>query len=63
VVIGNAGAVRARSIVLYPIGVRHAAQRLAAQFGFLSALRTGRGGVTVILGSDATALVKRRAAS
>jgi hypothetical protein len=63
VVIGNAAAVRARSIVLYPAHFRAAAQRLALQLGFRSAARAGTGGVTVLLGSDAAALVKRRAAS
>ena len=63
VVIGNAPAVRARSIVLYPAHFRAAAQRLASQLGFRSAARAGTGGVTVLLGSDAAALVKRRAAS
>ena len=63
VVIGNAGAVRARSIVLYPASIRQAGQRLAAQLGFRSAVRAGRGEVTVILGSDAAGLAKRRAAT
>jgi hypothetical protein len=64
VAIGNASAVRARSIILYPAHFRAAAQRLASQLGFRSAARAGTtGGVTVLLGSDATALVKRRAAS
>jgi hypothetical protein len=63
IVIGNAAALRVRSIVLYPANVRLAAQRLAAQLGFPSALRAGKGEVTILLGSDAAAAVRRRAAT
>ena len=63
VTIGNAAAIRARSIVLYPAALRAAARRLAAQLGLRSAPRAGRGEVTVLLGRDATLLVRRRGAS
>ena len=60
VVIGNAPSTRMRSIVLYPAKDRPAAQRLAAQLGFASALRPRSREVTVLLGRDATALVRKR---
>ena len=60
VVIGNAPATRMRSIVLYPAKARPAAQRLAAQLGFASALRPRSREVTVILGRDASALARKR---
>lgn len=61
VVIGNAPAVRTRSLVLYPAGARHAAQQLAAQLGFASALRSNSREVTVLLGRDALRMRRKRA--
>lgn len=51
--IGNADAVRSRSVVLYPADKRWLAQRLAGQFGFALAPRSSAGQITVLLGSDA----------
>jgi hypothetical protein len=53
VAIGDAPAVRARSIIYYPAEQRAVAQRLAAQFGFAMALRQNGRKVTVLLGRDA----------
>jgi hypothetical protein len=53
VAIGNAPAVRSRSIILYPASQRALAQRLAAHFGFAMAVRHGGPKVTVLLGRDA----------
>lgn len=61
VAIGNASTVHKRSVVYYPASARPVAQRLAAQLGFASALRAGSGDVTVLLGRDAAALVRKRA--
>lgn len=59
--IGNALAVRTRSVVLYPSNARLTAQRLAAQLGFVSALRASSREVTVLLGRDAAVLARKRA--
>lgn len=53
VAIGDAPAVRARSIIFYPAEQRALAQRLASHFGFAMALRQGGRKVTVLLGRDA----------
>ena len=58
IAIGDAGAVRARSIVLYPNHRRATSLSLARQFGFQSAPRASGREITVLLGRDA---VKRRA--
>jgi hypothetical protein len=60
IVIGDALAVRRRSIVFYPNNARLAAKRLAAQLGFVSVLRPGSRQVTVLLGRDAAALTRKR---
>lgn len=51
--IGNAQAVRDRSIIFYPAGRRRTAQTLSRQFGFAIAQRTGSRHITVLLGRDA----------
>ena len=51
--IGNANAMRSRSLILYPAGKRQFAQRLSAQFGFPLARRASGAHVTVLLGTDA----------
>jgi hypothetical protein len=60
VIIGNAPAARTRSLILYPAEARPAARRLAAQLGFASALRAGSRQVTVLLGRDASRLMRKR---
>jgi hypothetical protein len=52
-VIGDAPATRARSVIYYPASKRVLAQRLAAQFGFAMAPRATGTQITVLLGSDA----------
>ena len=62
--IGDARAVRNRSVVYYPATQRILAQRLAGQFGFALAPMAFGSQITVILGSDAArhpALRARRA--
>lgn len=62
--IGNAGATRTRSVILYPAAQRAAAQRLSAQFGFPLSRRASGSHIVVLLGSDAArlrALQPRRA--
>jgi hypothetical protein len=62
--IGDARAMRTRSVVYYPAAQRVLAQRLAAQFGFALATRSSGSQITVLLGSDAArhpALRSRRA--
>jgi hypothetical protein len=51
--IGDAPAVRMRSIILYPADRRRIAERLSAQFGFAIAQRPGARQVTILLGRDA----------
>lgn len=62
ITIGDAPAVRRRSLILYPLEQRAAAERLAAQFGFALAASTRIKGVTIYLGRDAAALDASRAA-
>ena len=50
--IGDAKAVRARSIIFYPTGQRTVAQQLSARFGFDIAPAKGLREVTVFLGRD-----------
>jgi hypothetical protein len=57
--IGNADAIRARSLVLYPAHRRSTALSLARQFGFASAQRASGKDITVLLGRDAAPLVRR----
>ncbi|HET7708022.1 MAG TPA: LytR C-terminal domain-containing protein [Sphingomicrobium sp.] len=57
--IGNAGAVRARSLVLYPAHRRTIALSLARQFGFAAARTTNGNQITVLLGRDAVTMVRR----
>jgi hypothetical protein len=62
--IGDARAIRARSMIYYPASQRALAQRLSAQFGFALAPRTSGAQITVLLGTDAArhpALKPRRA--
>ena len=51
--IGDAPAVRMRSVILYPADKRRMAERLSAQFGFAIAQRPGARQVTILLGRDA----------
>lgn len=51
--IGNASAIRARSVIYYPADKRVLAQRLAAQFGFAMAPGASGSQITVLLGTDA----------
>ncbi|WP_309662579.1 LytR C-terminal domain-containing protein [Sphingomonas sp.] len=51
--IGDAPAVRMRSIILYPANRRRVAERLSVQFGFAIAQRAGARQVTILLGRDA----------
>jgi hypothetical protein len=60
VVIGNSRMARTHSLILYPARSRLAAQQLAAQLGFASALQAQSRQVTVLLGRDATRLVRKR---
>jgi hypothetical protein len=61
IAIGDAAQVRARSIVLYPASRAVLGKRLAAQFGFASAINPRSNEVLVLLGRDAPALTIRRA--
>lgn len=61
IAIGDAAQVRARSIVLYPASRQVLGKRLAAQFGFASAINRRSNEVLVLLGSDAASLSFRRA--
>jgi hypothetical protein len=56
IAIGDAAAVRPRSLILYPAGERALAQRLSAHLGFAIAERTSTPYVTVVLGKDAARL-------
>jgi LytR cell envelope-related transcriptional attenuator/Tetratricopeptide repeat len=55
VTIGDAAAVRPRSLIVYPARQREVAARLSAQTGIAMAERPGVRMVTVLLGRDATA--------
>lgn len=59
--IGNAQAVRDRSIIFYPAGRRTTAQTLSRQFGFAIAQRAGTRHITVLLGRDAARVAALRA--
>ena len=61
IAIGDAAQVRARSIVLYPADRRALGLRVAAQFGFASAINRDSDEVLVLLGRDAASLSFRRA--
>ena len=61
IAIGDAAQVRARSIVLYPANRQVLGKRLAAQFGFATAINYRSDEVLVLLGRDASALTYRRA--
>lgn len=56
VVVGDAAAVRASSLILYPKGSQAAASRLSARLGFEMQARTNVRQLTVLLGKDATAV-------
>lgn len=59
--IGNAPAVRARSVIFYPPEKRRTAQTLSAQFGFVMKPRPGSKQITVLLGRDAARITALRA--
>lgn len=61
IAIGDAPQVRARSIVLYPANKQALGKRVAAQFGFASAVNARSDEVLVLLGRDAAAMSFRRA--
>jgi hypothetical protein len=61
--IGDAGAVRAQSIIYYPPDRRRTAERLSAQFGFVIAQRPWAREVTILLGRDAARDTSLRARS
>ena len=54
--VGDAAAVRARSLIVYPKGTQAAARRLSARLGFAMAERADVRQVTVLLGRDAARL-------
>jgi hypothetical protein len=60
IAIGDAAQVRARSIVLYPANREALGKRVAAQFGFASAVNHQSDDVLVLLGHDAASLSFRR---
>jgi hypothetical protein len=51
--IGDAPAVRLRSVIFYPADKRRMAERLSTQFGFAIVQRSGARQVTILLGRDA----------
>jgi hypothetical protein len=51
--VGDAAAVRSRSLIVYPAGKQAAAMRLSARLGFAMAERSGVRQVTILLGRDA----------
>jgi hypothetical protein len=53
ITIGDAPAVRMRSVILYPAEKRRMAERLSAQFGFAIVQKPGARQVTILLGRDA----------
>ena len=60
--IGDAPAVRAKTLVLYPEYRRHTARKLAAQFGFTHLQSFSGNEIVVLLGRDAAALKSLRPA-
>jgi hypothetical protein len=54
--VGDAAAVRARSLIVYPKGTQAAARRLSVRLGFAMAERADVRQVTVLLGRDAARL-------
>ena len=61
IAIGDAGQVRAKSVVLYPAGRQVLGKRLAAQFGFTAMMSRQGSEVLVLLGRDAASQTVRRA--
>ena len=61
--IGDAGAVRAQSVIYYPPDRRRTAERLSAQFGFVIVQRPWARQVTILLGRDAARDTALRARS
>jgi hypothetical protein len=59
--IGDAPAVRARSVIFYPPEKRRTAQTLSAQFGFVMKPLPGSKQITVLLGRDAARVTALRA--
>lgn len=54
--LGDAAAVRSRSLILYPKGTQAAARRLSARLGFAMVQRSDVRQVTILLGRDAARL-------
>lgn len=63
IAIGNAPAVREKTVVLYPVSQRAKAERLAAELGVGTIQASIAGQVTVLLGRDATRADERRQAA
>lgn len=63
IAIGNAPAVRERTVVLYPVSQRARAERIAAALGVGTIQASIAGQVTVLLGLDATRADARRQAA
>jgi hypothetical protein len=61
IAIGDSPQTRARSLVLYPADRQQLGRRLAAQFGFGSALTNNGRSVVVLLGRDAVSVSLERA--
>jgi Flp pilus assembly protein TadD len=55
IAVGDAAAVRARSLIVYPHGTQAAARRLSARLGFAMTERANVRQVTILLGRDAAA--------
>ena len=53
IAVGDAAAVRSRSLIVYPQGTRQAASRLSARLGFAMAERSDVRQLTILLGRDA----------
>jgi hypothetical protein len=56
IAVGDAEAVRQRSLILYPKGSQAAASRLATRLGFATAARNDVRQLTILLGRDAASL-------
>ena len=54
IVVGDAAAVRSRSLIIYPKGKQAAANRLSARLGFATEARSNVRQLTILLGKDAT---------
>ena len=56
IAVGDAAAVRSRSLIIYPRGAQAAASRLSVRLGFETAMRDNVRQLTILLGKDAAAL-------